>query len=467
MTRAGLVVAAGWMVVACRGDASLDVDALMDPKTCEECHPVHYEQWRGSMHAYASEDPVFVAMNQRGQRETAGALGDFCIQCHAPMAVALGETTDGLNVAELPDHLRGVTCYYCHNVAAVEGTHNNPITLAMDAVMRAGIGDPVGSDAHDADASSFVTGKQLDSARMCGSCHDIVNPAGVHLERTYAEWLASFYADPSERDPAEVEVYGQTCNFCHMPGSDGPIADAPGVRADRRLHEHSWPGVDIALTDFAGADEQRAAIEDFRRTSLCASLCVGPGAGAGQTEVSVWLHNEGAGHGWPSGANQDRRAWVEVVASEAGQVVYQSGVVADDQPIANLDDPDLWLFRDVMTGEGGREVHMFWEARDVTGTQLPAAADVTGDATTWIERTYTVSAGAVDEVRVRVRLRPMGLDVLDDLVVSGDLDAAVRSRIETFDVAPSMLTWTPMQAAPSESHGSCVSTSNGCFSPFI
>ena len=54
------------------------------------------------MHAYAADDPVFVAMNQRGQRETAGALGDFCVKCHAPVAVHDGLTTDGLNLATLP-----------------------------------------------------------------------------------------------------------------------------------------------------------------------------------------------------------------------------------------------------------------------------------------------------------------------------------------------------------------------------
>ena len=42
------------------------------------------------MHAYAAEDPVFLAMNQRGQRETNGELGDFCVQCHAPVAVHVG-----------------------------------------------------------------------------------------------------------------------------------------------------------------------------------------------------------------------------------------------------------------------------------------------------------------------------------------------------------------------------------------
>src|SRR5688572_9748953 len=100
----------------------------MDPETCKTCHPKHYREWSGSMHAYASDDPVFLAMNARGQEEVA-TLGDFCVQCHAPMAVRTGATTDGLNLAELPRHLKGVTCYFCHTVSAVEGTHNNPLVL--------------------------------------------------------------------------------------------------------------------------------------------------------------------------------------------------------------------------------------------------------------------------------------------------------------------------------------------------
>ena len=77
-------------------------DELLDPKRCQPCHPEHYDEWAKSMHAYASEDPVFIALNQRGQRETGGELGDFCVQCHAPVAQRLGLTSDGLNLSALP-----------------------------------------------------------------------------------------------------------------------------------------------------------------------------------------------------------------------------------------------------------------------------------------------------------------------------------------------------------------------------
>ena len=77
---------------------ALSREELLNPETCKSCHPKHYREWASSMHAYAAKDPVFLAMNQRGQRETKGKLGDFCVNCHAPMAVREGKTKDGLNL---------------------------------------------------------------------------------------------------------------------------------------------------------------------------------------------------------------------------------------------------------------------------------------------------------------------------------------------------------------------------------
>src|SRR5438105_1468035 len=108
------------VVVAACGTNTDSPAQLQDPTTCKQCHPTHFTQWQGSMHAYASVDPVFVAMNKRGQRETNNALGTFCVQCHAPMAVALNET-DGTDYdpAKLTPQTNGITCYFCHDVTKV------------------------------------------------------------------------------------------------------------------------------------------------------------------------------------------------------------------------------------------------------------------------------------------------------------------------------------------------------------
>src|SRR5437762_12275346 len=89
---------------------------LLDPQACAGCHQEQFNDWAGSMHAYASNDPVFLAMNKRGQRETNGALGKFCVNCHAPMAVREGKTTDGSNLEQLEPKYKGVTCFFCHSI---------------------------------------------------------------------------------------------------------------------------------------------------------------------------------------------------------------------------------------------------------------------------------------------------------------------------------------------------------------
>ena len=449
-------------------------DRLLDPKTCEQCHPDHYREWLGSMHAYAAEDPIFLAMNARGQRETNGALGDFCIRCHAPLAVELGLTTDGLNLQEVPKHLQGVTCYFCHTVASVNGTHNNPLTLTLSSTMLGAIADPVDTDAHGSAYSPLLDSLTRESGDMCGACHDIVNPNGVHLERTYAEWLDSFMADEDPLSGAPAP-YGLRCASCHMgPAQMGPIADVPGVRADRFKHPHKMVGVDVALTPWPDAaqaadleGEQLEAIEFQRKSALCATVCVNPDpADATSTIIDVWLHNEFTAHSWPSGATQDRRAWLELQAFEGTDVVLQTGVVADGQPVVETesDDPLLWQFRDRIFDAAGQEVHMFWEAVSNESALLPASAILSpdGDASTWRSRRFRVTDSAVDRVNTALHLRPVGLDVIDSLIESGDLDPSFRSTIRTFDVRPTVLEWTPATAVVYEEYGLCVNSSESC-----
>jgi hypothetical protein len=456
------------VVVALAGGCSdearpvLSREELLDPATCSGCHPQHYREWSGSMHAYSAQDPVFRAMNARGQRETGGALGDFCVRCHAPLAVAEGATSDGLDLDQLAQHLQGVTCYFCHAAEAVDGDHNNPIRLANDQTMRGGIRDPVDNDGHHSAHSPLVDRRSLESARACGSCHDIVlpsppAPAPLELERTFREWQESLFNRPLEQG-------GLTCGGCHMRASNelGAIAtgDAP---ATRRHHAHTFQGVDLALTDFPEKEAQLAAVTQFLDTSVRAEICVEELPGAARVEVT--LENVAAGHRWPSGAAQDRRAWVELTAWSGEQRIYASGVVADGEAVTELDDPDLWLLHDRALGEDAQHVHMFWEVAAIESHTLPAP--LTTDKSdpdyfaTHVARRYprpgaspSTLPAVPDRVSLRLRVQPMGLDVLDDLIASGDLDPALRDEMPTLQVLPNRsqgetttLEWTPELAS--------------------
>jgi hypothetical protein len=416
---------------------------LMDPENCSGCHPNHLQEWSGSMHAYASDDPVFRAMNARGQRETSGALGSFCVQCHAPMALKTGATTDGLNLDQVAKPLKGVTCYFCHSVGSVEGAHNNPITLANDGVLRAAIRDPVSNEAHGADYSPLLDRSATDSATLCGSCHDIDTSHGAHIERTFAEWQTTVFSHA----PAEL-----TCGECHMDGKTGFAAEVTGA-PQRQVHGHMFPAVDLALTTFPQADAQRAAVQSLLDTTLQSLLCVRGANIPGATTLQLVLENVAAGHDWPSGATQDRRAWIEIVAYLAGNVIYQSGAIADEASITASTDADLWLLRDCMFGDDGKQVSMFWNAASVDSNLLPGPVTInqadpnyyaTHVVRSFPRKTSTPAAlaQAPDKVTMRVRLLPIGYDVLDDLIASKDLDPSIKAIMKPMTLAGSELTWT-------------------------
>jgi hypothetical protein len=426
--------------------AQLTSAQLRDPAACQSYHPDQFSEWAGSMHAYSTKDPVFVAMNQRGQRETDGGLGGFCVQCHAPMAFKEGATTDGLNLDTVPDTLHGVTCFFCHSVQSVDGTHNNPLTLATDSVLRGSFGDPyVAGMAHQASYSEMLDRDTVSSAEMCGACHDIHAPPGGDIERTLAEWQSSVFA----------QIRGATCSQCHMPQSTTmkPVANVPGSPL-RRTHSHAFPGVDLALTDFPDKPNQQNLVLAFLNTTLQTAICVEPFGGG--DKVGVLLDNVATGHFWPSGAAQDRRAWFEVVAYSGSNVVYQSGVVPDGTNLITGADPDLWLLRDCMFDANDAGVDMFWQAADYESNTLPVKTTFDPSSPDFYKthkiRFFPPSgapiippSGQIDRITLQVKIQPVGRDVLDDVVNSGDLDAGIRDAMPTLLVG-NMLEWTQAAA---------------------
>ena len=453
---------------ACSEDADagkpmLSRAQLLDAESCKDCHPKHYAEWSASMHAYALEDPVFAAMNARGQEETNGELGDFCVSCHAPMAVREGAFADGHfeNLEQIEKPLRGVTCYFCHNAVDVERDHDGGLTfanaalvLANDQTMRAGLREPeaVRPWAHDVAYSERHENRSPKSSELCGTCHDIVTPAGVHLERTYQEYLSTFISKPGDGF--------NSCQTCHMKGLDDEeeVARYEGVSA-RTRHPHLFPAVDVALTPFPGREALVQAVERLALPQSLGSFVLEPTSMDG-LNVKLALETLVA-HAQPSGASQDRRIWVELRALEAdGSVRFQSGVIADDAPeeIPKGEpghDPNLCMLRDRLfdtedpEDPDAREVHMFWEARSFSSKGMPPPFDnIPGSH--GIDCKYDLhdpklsgsgGGGRPAHIHIRVRMRPMGRDVLQDLVDSGHLDAAVLDEMKTFtlfetDVVP-------------------------------
>lgn len=420
--------------------APLTREQLLDPQTCKGCHPKHYREWASSMHAYAAEDPVFLAMNRRGQRETKGALGDFCVRCHAPMALREELTSDGLNLDELPAHLKGVTCYFCHNAIGTSEAFNNHVALANDTTLRGAITDPVPNPAHESAYSVLQDRNRIDSSNLCGGCHDVVTPNEVHLERTFLEYQESMFAQ-------EGTTF-DSCSGCHMPGRRGePVAAGSPPRT---RHEHLWPGVDTALTDFPDREVQRRAVECDLSLNVQFREIRHDGLGGLYVKVETF-----AGHGQPSGTSLDRRMWLEVIAYDADDgVLFASGDIADGEleqkPEGSADfDPNLTLYRDWIYDAQGKEVHMFWEAAPSAeypeghaSLTLPAAVSPLEPHA--LEARYQIpDFRRVARVTLRLRMRAVGRDVLEDLVRSGDLEASMMDAMPTFTLHGASVEYRP------------------------
>ena len=428
---------------ACGGKGTpvvpLDRESLLDPDACQSCHPTAYREWSGSMHAYAADDPVFLAMNARAQRETGGAVGKACVTCHAPLAVR-----DGLNLDTLPKKMKGVTCYFCHAVESVTDTHNNPLKLAEDDSLFGPFSDPVASTPHKGIYSRLLDSATVESASMCGACHDIQNLQGAHVERTFEEWGKTRFSQPPN---------GLTCasSGCHMKATTGP-ASTISTNKTRTLHAHAFPAVDLAVTDFPEKDTQRAQAQALLADLIQPTLCYNTLT----QKMDLTLENVTAGHSFPSGATPDRRAWIELTAYSGDTVTYSTGGAAA-MPLENSADPDLWLMRDCLFDGAGTELKMFWQATTAQGNAVPGSViqDFNNPKTfnqshpKWSFPQGAGLPGMPDRVNLKIHLQAIGDDVLKDLVDTGYLDASIPPLIARYELGgASSFDWTPATSSP-------------------
>ncbi|MCE9580565.1 MAG: hypothetical protein K8W52_46020, partial [Deltaproteobacteria bacterium] len=338
---------------------------------------------------------------------------------------------DGTNLADVPRALRGVGCTACHAIDAITALHNGGLHRADDGVMRGGIGDAVATPAHGSMRSPLHDGTVAASSDACGACHDVL-VGTTPVESTYAEWTGSVFG-PHGAAPV-------SCPACHMFGSDGPAAALPDMPI-RRLHDHGFVGIDQTLTPWPGKDVQAAGIARDLGASLLPKLCVT--ASATGVQVEVTLDNIQAGHAFPSGVTHARRIWVEVEATTGAQTLFRSGQFADGEPVSAAADPDLWLLSSTLRGADGTEVLHAWEVAGIESHLLaPAVTTDPTDPRFYHAQTHTYAVTSVpDRVAIAIHVEPVGLELLDELIGSGDLDPAIRDAMPRRTIDTLARTW--------------------------
>jgi len=315
---------------------------------CGECHVRQYEEWRGSMHAYAAISPVFDAMAGKAHRDTSGEVGTFCTGCHSPLGTLQGESGSTVAAERSPLSREGVTCEVCHTAVSHVVPVGNTGLVFDEAGPKQGPYSSDGVEGHLSEESDFST-----SPELCGSCHDVFNFPGLYIEEAYTEYLDS---------PAREN--GDRCQDCHMgtepgvPGerpmgksAEGAVLDYP----DREMTSHKFVGPDYSmLDDFPYPDdlEASAVAQEVYAGEVLTLLqnaveitSVEVRSPGSINEIRVQVRNKTTGHNVPTGFTSERQLWLEVTATgQSGTVYYQSG---DLDSHGDLRDTHSW---DVKSG---------------------------------------------------------------------------------------------------------------------
>jgi hypothetical protein len=376
-------------------NAQFELSDFSSALACKGCHPNHYNEWEGSMHAYAFIDPINTAW-MNGLRNEVGAekLGQFCVQCHSPIGFLTGETPIGFDKENVDPLVKeGINCDVCHLMEKASVTALGDAVYHYDVKSGKQYGsimDPVPNEFHSSEGKSFF--KQ---SNACLPCHDLINHNGLPAEITFTEWAQSLYAMSS------VE-----CQDCHMESYSGKAAVNGPHRND--LHRHDFIGVDIALLDdFPNKNAQRLKIEQLLQNSVTLSAEVPDSVKANSTlPIKVIVFNDKTGHDIPSSVTFVRQMWLEVTVTNGLDTLYKSGYfdangdLMDEHSVLNPNgDPDLVLFQSALY-KGSAPANVF----TADSIRIGSIRAFESKSNQYLIPLSTISGNSV-KVRIRLRFR--------------------------------------------------------------
>jgi hypothetical protein len=239
-------------------------DRFPSAKECKTCHEGHFREWSSSPHAYAQISPVFNSMHATIVKASNGTNGDFCIRCHTPIGIQMGEPELARNEDRAPVSFEGVTCVVCHRMEKNFGKISGRFPIKEGDIFAPVFG-PEGNEelrrvledknTYKAAASADEQGRPIhgdivrfapiDKPSFCGTCHDVTLLNGFRLEEAFSEYKGS---------PAAAK--GQTCQDCHMgltPGVASGYAMEPAAIIGgeptrvRKRSDHLMVGPDYSV----------------------------------------------------------------------------------------------------------------------------------------------------------------------------------------------------------------------------
>ncbi|MGB7328450.1 MAG: multiheme c-type cytochrome [Rubripirellula sp.] len=346
----------------------INAETLMNDEYCLRCHSDINDTFIHSAHKLSSfNNPAYRASVRETRKvasERAGTLqaSRWCAGCHDPVPFFSGEFDDpNYDDVANPTAHAGITCTVCHAIQSVDSTlgngdytidepkhypfaySDNPLLQELNSLMV---------KAKPAFHKHEMLKPFHKTAEFCGTCHKVGLPGEVTAykeflrgQNHYDSYLLSGVSGHGARSfyyPPKAEA---NCNECHMPAM---ASDQVGAKYMEKLgtlgvHDHFFPSANTALAHWFGdskaVEAHRDYLEDTLRVDLFGLRKTGSIDGeliaplgdsqtvtAGESYlIETVLRTMKLGHHFTQGTTDSNQIWVELIATQDGQVIGKSG----------------------------------------------------------------------------------------------------------------------------------------------
>ncbi len=257
-------------------------DFFMESQQCGECHKDIYEQWKSSMHHFASFNNQFYKATILHMQDLSGVQGSkWCAACHDHAVFFNGRFEIPIKQqVDTPEAQNGLGCVSCHSITHVGSTMgNSDFEMTYPPLHRLAASNNsfiqasekfltyLNPEPHRRTFMKAFMREQ--SAEFCSACHKVHLDQPVNHYRwirgfnDYDNWQASgisgqgarsFYYPPKSQDCAD-------CHMAQVPSHD------PGSR-NGMIHSHRFAAANTAIPTVNHDDVQEKATEAFLKSGF-------------------------------------------------------------------------------------------------------------------------------------------------------------------------------------------------------
>src|ERR1700722_4191538 len=260
----------------------MPADFFMESQQCGECHKDIYEQWKSSMHHFASFNNQFYKASILHMQELSGTQGSkWCAACHDHAVFFNGRFEIPIKQQiDTPEAQNGLGCVSCHSITHVGSTMGNSDFEIMYPPLHR-LASSKSSLVQGAE--KFITYLNPEphrrtfmkafmreqSAEFCSACHKVHLDQPVNHYRwirgfnDYDNWQASAVSGQGARS-FYYPPKSQVCSDCHM--AEVPSHD-PGNR-NGMIHSHRFAAANTAIPTVNHDDTQEKATEAFLKSGF-------------------------------------------------------------------------------------------------------------------------------------------------------------------------------------------------------